>query len=119
MPTYEHVCSACSGLTFVSKNQREDACPLGHRQVKRVYGFQAFHKGVGEHFSHTVGKYVSNGRELQDELKRGAEKQSEDLGLEHNYVMADTRDRDLFPQPSAEEKAYQAEVAATAQAESA
>lgn len=119
MPFYEHVCSACSGLTFTSPNIREDNCPLGHRQVKRVYGFQAFHKTVGEHFNHSVGKYVSNTRELKDELKRGAEKQSEDLGMDHNYVMADMRDHDLFPQPSAEETQHNAQVARAAQAETA
>lgn len=111
MPTYEHHCNSCS-LTFVSKNSHEDNCPLGHRQVKRVYGFQAFHRQIGGHFNQSVGKYVNNNRELRDELKRGSEEQSESLGLEHNYVMADMRDRDLFPQPSAEEAQHNAQVAA-------
>jgi hypothetical protein len=117
MPSYEHVCSGCSGLTFVTKNLREDHCPLGHRQVRRSWGFQAFHRQIGDHFNHSVGKYVSNTRELRDELKRGAEKQSEDLGLEHNYVMADMRDRDIFPQPSAEEQMETARTIQKQQAE--
>jgi hypothetical protein len=117
MPTYEHVCSACSGLTFVSKNQREDTCPLGHRQVRRVWGFQAFHREVGGHFNQSVGRYVNNPRELKDELKRSAEKQSEDLGLEHKYQMCDMRDRDMFPQPSVEEKIETARAAAAKEPE--
>lgn len=101
MPTYEHVCSACSGLTFVSKNSSETTCPLGHRQVRRVYGFQAFHREVGGHFNHSVGSYVSNPRELKDKLKQGSDEQSEKLGMEHRFVMGDTRDKDLFPVPHA------------------
>src|ERR1700677_3416830 len=119
MPTYEHVCNQCSGLTFVSKNTREESCPLGHRQVRRVWGFQAFHREVGGHFNHSVGAYVNNPRELRDKLKEGADKQSEDLGMEHNYQMADMRDRDLFPLPSAEEKMETARALAVQQAESA
>jgi hypothetical protein len=40
---------------------------------------------MAEHFSHTVGGYVNNERQLRDALKEMSDTESERVGMDHNY----------------------------------
>lgn len=96
MPTYEFSCIECGGLAFVSKTTEPGQCPLGHKGIKRRWGFAAFHRGFAGGFSATTGGYVSNEHQLSEQLKAGSEAASEQTGMEHRFVPGDPRDRDLF-----------------------
>ena len=91
---YEFVCSGCSGLTFLATTRFPDACPLGHTQVQRKWGFGFVRTWSDPHFNQAVGKPVSNQAQFVDELKRASDAASEELGMEHRYLPMDPRDRD-------------------------
>lgn len=100
MPVYEYKCSDGHRMVHSKRFDPADidlACPvmvdrtLCQQPLKRVFSF-SFHRPMGEHFNHSVGKYVSNKRQFSDELKKRSEADSERLGMPVNYQPVDLHD---------------------------
>ena len=74
MPLYSWKCGYCGRLFDLPIRDSGPVCACGE-VLKRDYS--SVHLGgtpaFQPHFSHTVGRYVSNDREFRDELKRGSD----------------------------------------------
>jgi putative FmdB family regulatory protein len=91
MPFYEHKCPHHG--KFLDRSQHESPCPECGSSTRRVFSFSigpSFHEG----YSPTTGGYVSNERDLSDQLKLKSEEATNRNGIEHRYVPVDLRDKE-------------------------
>jgi hypothetical protein len=70
---------------FVTLSNTEiPPCPVCNAKARRQFSFNV-QPSMAEHFSHTVGGYVNNERQLRDALKEMSDTESERVGMDHNY----------------------------------
>jgi hypothetical protein len=69
---------------------------MGHdsSRIERVFTAPAVHREMQATFAPAVGKYVTNQRDFNNELKKASDVASENTGMEHRYVPIDMADRD-------------------------
>jgi hypothetical protein len=81
---YQYKCSGCRFIFTTESRTDIPDCPVCHKPAKRDFVFN-LQPSNPEHFSHTVGGYVSNDYELKEAMKRMSDEQSERVGMEHKY----------------------------------
>ena len=96
VPNYEYRCDRCENIMeryhSFSEDSRFHDCPQCHWLMKKVLGVR-FIKPMQGGYSPSTGSYVSSERDLADQLKVASEAASNRLGLAHNFVPIDMRDR--------------------------
>lgn len=96
MAIYEYKCDNCNTIWTTTQYGRESSpCPDCTRPIRRLFSF-AIAKSMPDHFNDSVGRYVTNKRDLSDELKRKSEDAMERTGIPHDFQFGDLRDKDLF-----------------------
>ena len=100
MPLYEYCCPdpECRAVFYQTLPASESAatfpCP-NHEDdvvyVNRVYGF-SYKPPMPSHYNVSLGKYVSNAKELSDGFKKVSEIQSAKTGVDQNITPIDLRD---------------------------
>jgi hypothetical protein len=88
MPSYEFKCGYCRTTQTEFAREPVPVCLICKRPLDRRFSFN-IGKVFDPHFNNTTGTYVSNRREFVDDLHRLSDRQSERLGIEHNYVPID------------------------------
>lgn len=105
MPIYTFECDECGArdvreMTFeeheeyrepwrhYSGRASDDGCTGWFRQILDF----SFHRGMPEHFSHTMNSFVKGERDYRDQLKIQSEEMSARMGFDCNYEVVDSRD---------------------------
>lgn len=97
MTQYRYQCNRCratmaSSLFQGIGGQHEVPCIVCNGDMIRVASVN-FIKPMKEHYNPSVGKHISTMREFRDGLKRGAEEEYLQTGMEHTYVEVDPTDK--------------------------
>lgn len=86
---YEYKCPECGGRR--KSHQRgnklmfKQPCDCGYEGFfKRVFGF-ALKPIMHEHFNHTVGKPISDMKQMRSELDRASDEATRQTGIEHRF----------------------------------
>jgi len=99
MPNYEYRCAPCGSIITTFNHggppKMPPNCPSCGSPPHRLFGFSTPHPNSSfqPHFNNSVGKVVTSQKHFEDELKRGAERNSIRTGIYHNYIPKDPRDR--------------------------
>lgn len=113
MPNYRFECPACGYVdlyyhSFDDISEAYHECPhceveegpCGGEPIRstmeRVYDFSFFRRSMPEHYNLSAGKFVRNEQHFKDELRRQSDEASERVGLEHNFVPVDPRDKEAL-----------------------
>lgn len=95
MIQYEYYCLECRTAYFsdVRANRLDGHCGTCDRETtwQRIWGV-SHHKGVGEHWNHSLGKPIQNKRHLKSELSKASDEATARTGVEHRFVPIDLRD---------------------------
>lgn len=83
MPTYEYRCPTCGPVLRSERGDFID-CTCG-ATAKRRWSFQMA-PVMHSHFNTTVGREVSDHRQIERELARKSAEMTERTGVEHRYV---------------------------------
>lgn len=83
MPEYQYRCPGCRHIFTTLSRTDIPPCPVCRTPAQRKFSFGIV-RGVSEHFNYSVGQYVSNERELREELKRAGEDQYLRTGIEND-----------------------------------
>lgn len=83
MAEFQYKCAQCQVIFTTLSRTDIPPCPVCEQQATRDYVFQ-FKPDIPEHFNHSIGRYVTNERELRDAIKRQSDEASERNGIETN-----------------------------------
>lgn len=94
MILYWYTCP--EGHAFCAQRRADElVCPDHGQLGKRQWGF-SHHRGVSEHWNHSLGRWVSNKGDFEDGLKQQSESMTERMGFDVNYTRVDPRDKDTL-----------------------
>lgn len=88
---YQFKCPNCNNIFTVDSRDTAPFCQTCQRSTKRTWSFTTS-MGMKEHFNNSVGQYVRNSREFNDELKRKSESESLRTGMDVDYQPIDPSD---------------------------
>lgn len=85
MAEYQYKCRGCR--LFFTTLDRDDIspCPVCATPATRHFAFN-IGRSIPEHFNNSTGTYVSNERELRDQLKMMSDEESGRIGMDHEYT---------------------------------
>lgn len=88
MAFYEFKCVAC--LTVIETMTRNHPlCTRCDMPMRRVFSFEIGPREAPGHWNPSTGNYVRSNLDFKDQLKRLSDKQSEELGMTHQYEPVD------------------------------
>jgi DNA-directed RNA polymerase subunit RPC12/RpoP len=90
MVEYAYRCTVC-GKPHGSQSRSPHPCPFCGASARRLWSFNA-RPSMPDHFNHSLGRYVTNQRDLGDGFKRASDEASERMGIEHNFQPIDRAD---------------------------
>lgn len=98
MAVYEYKCRECGMADHGTTQRPERRCKFCGGEQKRVYSFRMAHV-MQEHWSDTIGGYVSDRRKFKSALRQKSDEMTERTGIPHDYQPIDPdtyRDRDAM-----------------------
>ena len=97
MPIYEHKCKTCHTHkeTFAISSDALPELICCNTPMSRVFSFRAG-MVMQEHYDPTIGRAISDKRQLIEHGKRLSEESHLRTGLDTNYVLADYTDKEAM-----------------------
>ena len=86
---FEYRCRECGKVRESMSRDDAQACSCGGLSRRCYRSVQFGRAAFVPHFNYSVGQHVNNRREFEDELKRKADNNSEQTGMDHSYAALD------------------------------